>query len=98
MRKLLTAGATAFLVVVFADSVQAHEPIGRTGGPRLCDTRPAHNCFGFNTNFTCNLVGVTLLEFWQEEFHGERAGISFFRKLAQNSSQRADSIAGNNSR
>ena len=46
--------------------------------PRLCDTRPAHNCFGFHTNFTCNLVGVTLLEFWQEEFHGERAGISFF--------------------
>ena len=89
---------TAFLLVIFADSVQAHEPIGRTGGPRLRDIRPAHNCFGFHPNFTCNLIGVALLEFWQEEFHGERAGISFFRKLAQNSSQRADSIAWNNSR
>ena len=57
--------------------------------------RLAHDGFGFDTNFAGNLVGITLLEFRQEEFHGERAGVSFFRELAQNSSQRADSVAGN---
>jgi hypothetical protein len=52
--------------------------------------------FGFHTNFASNFVGITLLEFRQEEFDGERAGVSFFRELAQNPSQGTNSVAGNN--
>jgi non-heme chloroperoxidase len=56
----------------------------RPGARALAHTRLAHDSFGFDTNFAGNLVGITLLEFRQEEFHGERAGVSLFRELAQN--------------
>jgi hypothetical protein len=71
----------------------AYWPHGQRGAgcqapSTLCHTCLAHDGFGFHTNFACNLVGITLLEFWQEEFDRERAGVSFFQELAQNSSQR----------
>ena len=36
----------------------------------LGPTRLAHDGFGFHTNFPGNFVGITLLEFRQEEFDG----------------------------
>src|ERR1700730_19306554 len=38
----------------------------------------AHDRFGFLADFACDLEGIALLEFRQEEFHRKGSGVSFF--------------------
>src|SRR5579862_7548498 len=57
-----------------------------------------HDRFGFLPDFTGDFIGIALLVLWQKELDRKRTGIALIRECAKNADERADTVAGNDSR